>query len=130
MFFSEIYKERINIIHFILINLKIPYFLVYSLNLNIQNYLNLTDKNTYNDIVQENFQDSYRYLTFKGIMAMKWITEYCNHTEFILKTDDDIITNTFIILRHLRSLSEHNIYNSNSVLCLVWSRMKVITIES
>jgi len=98
VFFSEIYKERINIIHFILINLKKPYFLVYSLNLNIQNYLNLTDKNTYNDIVQENFQDSYRYLTFKGIMAMKWITEYCNHTEYILKTDDDIITNTFIIL--------------------------------
>ena len=65
------------------------------------------ESNTYNDIVQENFQDSYRNLTFKGIMAMKWIAEYCNHTEFILKTDDDIITNTFKLLRYLKSLSKH-----------------------
>ena len=87
------------------------------------------ESNTYNDIVQENFQDSYRNLTFKGIMAMKWIAEYCNHTEFILKTDDDIITNTFKLLRYLKSLSKHNIYNTNSVICSVWDTMHVICIS-
>jgi beta-1,3-galactosyltransferase 1 len=87
------------------------------------------ESNTYNDIVQENFQDSYRNLTFKGIMAMKWIAEYCNHTEFILKADDDIITNTFKLLRYLKSLSKHNIYNTNSVICSVWDTMHVICIS-
>jgi len=43
------------------------------------------EANTYNDIVQENFVDSYKNLTFKGIMALKWISTYCNETKYILK---------------------------------------------
>lgn len=81
--------------------------------------------NMYNDIVQENFADSYRNLTYKGVMAMKWISEYCSHAKYVLKTDDDIITNTFIILRHLYSLSKHSIYSKNSIMCLLWHRMGV-----
>lgn len=49
----------------------------------------------YNDIVQENFLDSYRNLTYKAVMSMKWIGQYCNNTDFILKLDDDMIVNMF-----------------------------------
>lgn len=83
------------------------------------------EQNTYNDIVQENFLDSYKNLTYKGIMAMKWISEYCPQAKFILKVDDDIITNTFIILRHLKSIDTHNVVKKKTVMCLVWNRMHV-----
>ena len=37
------------------------------------------------DIVQEDFTDSYRNLTYKAIMAMKWVSTYCKHATFVLK---------------------------------------------
>lgn len=80
----------------------------------------------YNDIVQEDFLDAYRNLTYKGIMAMKWLSTYCNNTKYILKVDDDIITNIFILLRHLKSLDEHNLIKPKTVMCLVWVGMVVM----
>lgn len=83
------------------------------------------ESNVYNDIVQEDFHDSYKNLTYKGIMAMKWISEYCNHTQYILKVDDDIVSNIFIVLRHLKSLQKSKINQEKSVMCLVWDGMVV-----
>lgn len=43
----------------------------------------------HHDIVQGNFIDAYRNLTYKQIMGMKWVATYCPQAEFVLKTDDD-----------------------------------------
>ncbi len=51
----------------------------------------------YQDIVQEDFIDAYKNLTYKGIMALKWISIYCSNTKYILKVDDDIVVNIYII---------------------------------
>ena len=40
-------------------------------------------------------------------MAMKWLSQYCTNAKYILKVDDDIIVNTFTLLRHLKSLNSH-----------------------
>ena len=40
-------------------------------------------------------------------MALKWINEYCNDAKFILKTDDDIIVNTFALINHLKIFNDH-----------------------
>ena len=80
----------------------------------------------YGDIVQEDFLDDYRNLTYKGIMAMKWISEYCPNVKHILKVDDDIIANIFILLRHLKWLDNYNLFSSKTIMCLVWSKMDVI----
>jgi len=82
------------------------------------------ESNLYNDIVQVNFFDSYRNLTYKGIMAMKWISTYCNHAKYILKTDDDIVTNTFKLLRYLKSLKDER-YQKSAIICSVWTAMDV-----
>ena len=79
----------------------------------------------YNDIVQETFLDAYRNLTYKGIMAMKWISEYCPNNQIILKVDDDIIANFFILLRHLGSMKRHNVLKNNTIMCLVWDGMVI-----
>ena len=84
------------------------------------------ESDTYSDIVQEDFIDSYRNLTYKAIMGLKWISNNCKHARFILKTDDDIFVNIFNLVSHLRSISAHKATVKRLLLCLVWYRMKVI----
>lgn len=80
----------------------------------------------YHDIVQEDFMDTYRNLTYKGIGALKWVSTYCSHAKFILKTDDDIFVNMFTLLKHLQSMEKVGTRTSGTILCLVWNRMKVM----
>lgn len=85
----------------------------------------------YGDIVQEDFLDTYRNLTYKGVAALKWISERCAHARYVLKTDDDIFVNTFNLLRHLRRLDRLEAQNSTRstrglLLCLVWYSMTVM----
>jgi beta-1,3-galactosyltransferase 1 len=84
------------------------------------------ESDMYGDIVQENFIDSYRNLTYKAIMGLRWISNYCPQAKYILKTDDDIFVNIFNVVAHLRSVTDHEGYQRNMIQCLVWSRMKVV----
>lgn len=56
----------------------------------VRDQVNL-ESELYRDIVQQNFHDSYRNLTLKCQMALDWITKYCSHSKYVLKTDDDVI---------------------------------------
>jgi hypothetical protein len=79
----------------------------------------------YGDIVQEDFRDTYRNLTYKAIAALKWVSTYCPHATFVLKTDDDIFVNMFTLLRHLHSVAEVEGKHKHLLLCLVWDGMPV-----
>ena len=68
----------------------------------------LLEADAYGDIVQEDFVDSYRNLTYKGIMGLRWTSEHCAHARFLLKTDDDIFVNTFNLLAELRLREAQN----------------------
>ncbi|XP_062581080.1 beta-1,3-galactosyltransferase 5-like [Saccostrea cucullata] len=53
------------------------------------------------DIIQGTFRDSYWNLTLKTRMGIKWTTETCPTTKFVMKTDDDMwvhVPNTLSIL--------------------------------
>ena len=63
-------------------------------------------------------------------MAMKWISQYCKNAKYILKVDDDIITNIFILMRHLKSLQRHNLITDKTLMCLVWVKMVVMREKS
>jgi len=39
----------------------------------------------FNDIIQGDFHDSFRNLTIKDIMFMRWMTTYCSQVKFIFK---------------------------------------------
>ncbi|CAF0833343.1 unnamed protein product [Adineta ricciae] len=81
----------------------------------------------YRDIVQEDFLDSYKNLTYKGIMALKWISKFCPNTKYILKVDDDIVVNTFTLLNHLKYLDKHKVdVRKGTILCLLWTAMTVM----
>ncbi|XP_039484066.1 beta-1,3-galactosyltransferase 1 [Drosophila santomea] len=56
----------------------------------------------YNDIIQDNFVDSYNNLTLKSVMALKHISHSCfNTSAFFLKCDDDTFVNIPNLLHFL-----------------------------
>ena len=55
----------------------------------------------FGDIIQADFEDSYRNMTVKATSALTWISRYCNRTRYVLKTDDDAFVNMRPLLRHL-----------------------------
>ncbi|CAC5376853.1 unnamed protein product [Mytilus coruscus] len=55
----------------------------------------------YMDIIQGNFIDSYRNLTYKLIFSLFWVNNFCNNAKFVIKMDDDIIINIPLIVPYL-----------------------------
>ena len=49
------------------------------------------------DLVQGSFTDSYRNLTYKNVMGLLWVTQFCSHAQYIVKTDDDMFLDMFEI---------------------------------
>lgn len=62
----------------------------------------------YQDIVQENFIDSYRNLTLKSISVLRWVSLFCNRTRHVLKVDDDMFVNIPFLLDYLNTSDVHN----------------------
>ncbi|RVE50595.1 hypothetical protein evm_004719 [Chilo suppressalis] len=72
-----------------------------SVNEKIQN-----ESSVYGDIVQGNFADAYRNMTYKHVMGLKWVTHHCPNAKYVLKTDDDMVVNSHELRRFLaRELS-------------------------
>lgn len=78
----------------------------------------------YQDIIQEDFHDSYKNLTYKGIMALKWTSKYCKNANYILKIDDDILVNPFVLYKHLKTM-DRLARPKNSIICHKFTHMKV-----
>lgn len=45
----------------------------------------------YDDIVQEDYEDSERNLSLKSVSILKWVSENCPDVQYVLKKDDDVI---------------------------------------
>ena len=61
----------------------------------------------YGDIIQGDFDDTYKNLTYKGILALHFITIYCKNVKFVIKSDDDTFCNIF----HLERVAENQTGN-------------------
>ena len=55
------------------------------------------------DIAQFGYLDSYRNMTLKHLMGLRWVKESCANAKYLLKTDDDVIINTNEILNRLQA---------------------------
>lgn len=92
-------------------------FMMGSSNDSIINSLLQFEFDQYGDIVQENFLDTYRNLTYKAIMALKWIKEYCTNVDYIVKLDEDILMNTFALFDYLREIDAYKFSRQKAILC-------------
>ena len=48
----------------------------------------------HNDVVIEDFHDTYLNLTLKTTFMLKWIGKSCPDAKFVFKVDDDVFVNT------------------------------------
>ncbi|XP_076182799.1 beta-1,3-galactosyltransferase 5 [Ptiloglossa arizonensis] len=70
----------------------------------------------YKDLIQGNFHDAYRNMTYKHVMALKWATYHCRSAKYILKLDDDIFVHIRSVLDFLmRDLSPLSV--KRTILC-------------
>ena len=51
------------------------------------------ESKTYKDIIQGDFVDSYRNLSYKGILTLQWASRFCSEARFLLKVDIDVFPN-------------------------------------
>lgn len=61
------------------------------------------EQKMYKDLVQGDFIDSYHNLTHKGVLGLRWVSEYCSQAKFIVKVDDDVFVNVFKLLEQMDS---------------------------
>ncbi|XP_044158351.1 beta-1,3-galactosyltransferase 2-like, partial [Bufo gargarizans] len=52
----------------------------------------------YHDIIQKDFQDTYKNLTIKTLMGIEWVSNYCPKAKYVMKTDSDMYVNTELLL--------------------------------
>jgi beta-1,3-galactosyltransferase 1 len=57
----------------------------------------------FGDIIQGDFYDAYRNLSFKSIIQWRWSMYNCRNARFFGKIDDDVFLNTPLLLRTLAS---------------------------
>lgn len=55
----------------------------------------------HNDLVQGTFLDTYRNLTHKSVLVLRWFTENCPRVKFLVRVDDDVFVNTFYLIELL-----------------------------
>ncbi|KAK3592494.1 hypothetical protein CHS0354_026615 [Potamilus streckersoni] len=84
------------------------------------------ESNRYGDIVQEDFNDSYKNLTYKAITALRWISTNCKQVSLVLKTDDDILVDIHSLMDYMNStvIMKHGM--KKLIVCNQWLSMKVI----
>lgn len=57
-------------------------------NFNIESMIKENDE--HKDILLVDFLDSYSNLTYKTVMAFKWVVRRCPQAQFVMKVDDDV----------------------------------------
>lgn len=66
----------------------------------------------FQDIVQGNFVEAYKNLTYKHLMGLQWATEKCSTSyKFIMKMDDDIVINLYEAIELLKLKSINNVHD-------------------
>ena len=62
----------------------------------------LEDENAkHHDIIQGSFAYTYINLSYKNIMGKRWVSTFCEHAEFVVKTDDDMFIDLYEVLSWL-----------------------------
>ncbi|CAH0564228.1 unnamed protein product [Brassicogethes aeneus] len=61
-------------------------------NKTIQSQIN-AENERYSDIIQGSFEDTYRNLSYKQVMMLKYVNKYCSDSMYLVKMDDDVFVN-------------------------------------
>jgi len=59
----------------------------------------------HNDIVQENYLDTYKNLSIKSVSITRWVSEFCSTAKFVIKSDPDVLIRPTVLLGAMRRKS-------------------------
>jgi hypothetical protein len=110
--------------------LRVAFIIGKSNDKNLQKEIN-NEQLIYNDLIQGNFIDAYRNLSFKSLIAWKWINKYCSNSKFIIKIDDDVVLNSYTLNKFMHN-EKYLFYKfdtsnlKNSFICHYWKNAAVI----
>lgn len=97
-------------------------FLLARINPHQTNYLQVdqsvvdAEHERFRDIVQGDFIESYKNLSYKHIMGLKHAVNYCSRAQYILKMDDDIAVDIFQIWKHVKQQNLSGLAVSGAVM--------------
>ena len=60
------------------------------------------------DIVQYNFTDIYQNIRLKAVSMLHWASSYCHTASYVIRTDDDVITNVTDIVAAIRRVGQNH----------------------
>lgn len=82
---------------------------VFTLGMNLSEMANLyEEQKIYNDLLVFSFMDTYRNLTLKSLLTLKWLALNCPTVKVITKVDDDIFVNVPQLLLNLRDYTNRS----------------------
>ncbi|XP_037941305.1 lactosylceramide 1,3-N-acetyl-beta-D-glucosaminyltransferase-like [Teleopsis dalmanni] len=61
------------------------------------------EHDTYGDLVQGSFQDTYQNLSYKMWMGLDWTSSECKNAKFIINMDDDVVYDIYYIINYLKN---------------------------
>ncbi|XP_067369123.1 lactosylceramide 1,3-N-acetyl-beta-D-glucosaminyltransferase A [Channa argus] len=64
----------------------------------------LQEDQTYDDLIQQNFLDTFHNLTTKLILQFHWVHDYCPQAHFFMSADDDVFVHVPNLVKYLRQL--------------------------
>ncbi|CAC5420974.1 unnamed protein product [Mytilus coruscus] len=83
-------------------NKHIEYVFVLGQTMNDTQQMEIEEESVrYKDIIQGNFIDSYRNLTYKRVFSLFWVNIFCNNVTYVIKIDDDITINIPFLIPYL-----------------------------
>lgn len=77
------------------------------------------ESDTYHDIIQFSFLDSYNNLTLKILSGLHWIENFCPTPVWVLKSDTDMFVNVFALTRYLQTYDETTNRSRSNFICKV-----------
>ena len=96
-------------------NMKLLFTLGESLNETINRHI-FNESISNGDILQiNNFIDSYFNMTKKIMLTLKWINIYCENVKYILRINDDVILNTYLLIHLFNSFNNNNNDTTNQI---------------
>ena len=80
------------------------------------------ENDEYGDIIEGTFKDTYENLTYKSVMGLHWVNNFCNQTRFVMKTDDDVVVNIYKLVHFLIEVDSNTRAASEFLYCNVEGR--------
>lgn len=88
-----------------------------------------SEQRKFGDLVQGDFIENYRNLTYKHVMGLRWAVSRCSHAKFIIKIDDDSVYDIFRVYKYLKA-NENDSGEHPFLAGYIFNHQKPIRIEA